>query len=103
MKTVDEMIAVMTAYKNGAEIESFSNNTYCWIESRSPVWNWEEEDYRIKEQKKTVTIEKWLIRREDNINNIWILEATKEHFNSICWDTYIKVKLLDSYEVEIDE
>ena len=49
MKTIDEMIAVMTAYKNGAKIESA--HTDCgpdeWEDTPKPFWNWFDCDYRI--------------------------------------------------------
>lgn len=52
MKTTKEMIEVMTAYKNGAEIEC-CNQFGVWQaydEGVSPTWNWSNCDYRIKEK-----------------------------------------------------
>lgn len=54
MKTIEEMIEVMTAFKNGAKIEclnyNFKNND--WQTVDNPSWNWDIVDFRIKEQKK---------------------------------------------------
>lgn len=51
-KTIDEMIAIMTTYKNGAEIESTFNddNSNSWHISTNPKWNWLDLDYRVKGQ-----------------------------------------------------
>lgn len=47
MKTLDEKIAVMTAYKNGARIEACANNTSIWLLSDEPTWDWYSCDYRV--------------------------------------------------------
>ena len=49
MKTIDEMIAVMTAYKNGQQIEYIvrRNLNDVWEITFSPKWNWGDFDYRI--------------------------------------------------------
>ena len=95
MKTIDEMIAVMTAYKNGAEIEmKISNFGDLWQLVLQPSWSWNDTDYRIKEQKKTITIEKVLFE------NGSIAEGTSEYIKSI--SKFSKnIKLLETYEVEL--
>ena len=57
-------------------------------------WNWDDLDYRIKEPKQKVTIEKWLCR--DCHGNFIVIETTgiDEYY-------YKKVKLIKSYEVEL--
>lgn len=62
------------------------------------VW---EQIEKPKEQKKTVTIEKWLIGKYNDANYLWVVEGTAEHFKDIEPDIYTKVKLLETYEVEI--
>ena len=50
MKTTKEMIAVMQAFENGAEIEC-ALNCYVnkkWDDTKNPKWDWYENDYRIK-------------------------------------------------------
>lgn len=91
MKTIEEMIQVMEYFKNGGEVE-FSQDNNNWHNLKEPQWNWSDYDYRIKEQKKTVTIEKWLCKSGDD--SYYIVETS--HI-----DGYEKVKLLDSYEVEL--
>lgn len=52
--TTKEMINVMTAYENGAEIE-YRNKSYAdskWERTHNPTWNWAMCAYRIKQQPK---------------------------------------------------
>ena len=95
MKTTKEMIEVMTAYDSGAEIERFYTGK--WEDIKVPCWDWDNIDYRIKEQKKTVTIEKWLVK--DN-KRAWTHETSS--IDSYLTDVAaIKVKLLKTYEIEL--
>lgn len=96
MKTTKEIIEIMNAYDNGAEIEIFMNDE--WKDAISPGWNWNHCDYRIKEQKTTITIEKWLVSYEDNMYQI--LTGNRDFFNKNI-HPQAKVKLLESYEVEL--
>lgn len=52
MKTTQEMIAVMQAYVNGKEIETFDGKV--WHHVNIPFWNWNDVDYRVKEKPKYV-------------------------------------------------
>ena len=90
MKTIQEQIEVMQHYANGGGVEIFSNNN--WVDAISPGWNWNHCDYRIKEQKKTVIIEKWLCK--DGDTSYYIVETSDI-------SGYEKVKLLNTYEVEL--
>ena len=50
MKTLEEKIAVMQAFKDGKEIE-FAPNCFTnkiWNYTRDPIWNWFENEYRVK-------------------------------------------------------
>ena len=47
MKTLDEQIAVMTAYKNGARVERRPKETTIWLHCNKPSWDWEHVDYRV--------------------------------------------------------
>ena len=97
-KTIQEQIEIMKHYeKFNDEIEqvyisSSSTVSEKWKLKSSFPFDWHNYDYRIKEQKKTITIEKWLCKNGDN--SYYTVET-----NDI--SGYEKVKLLDSYEVEI--
>ena len=95
MKTTKEMIEVMTAYENGAEIERFLEGR--WLDIKSPLWDWRRLDYRIKEQKKTVTIEKWLLEYKDKYQ---VFEGNKIYLDAN-YNAWNKIKLLDKYEVSL--
>lgn len=46
---------IMQAYKEGAEIEYFSEPLNQWLPAKSPTWNWETRDYRVKPLSKEVS------------------------------------------------
>ena len=58
MQTIDNMVAVMTAAKEGKTIQSRYHDDINagWVNTTSPLWNWAKFDYRVKpaEQHKTV-------------------------------------------------
>ncbi|MFA9240540.1 MAG: hypothetical protein ACEQSQ_11735 [Candidatus Paceibacteria bacterium] len=100
MKTIQEQIEVMQHYANGGEIEIFMNDE--WKYAISPGWNWNHCNYRIKEQKETITIEKWLCE----YNRCELLEGSKRFFileKAVPFEfgNGKKVKLLKTYEVEL--
>ena len=96
-----EMIKVMQHYEDGGDIE-FSDDNFETVLGESKkedeedlCWNWDEFDYRIKEQKQKVTIEKWLIK-DVNSGEYFIKEGEPKHL------LYAnKLKLIESYEVEL--
>ena len=90
-----EMIKVMTHYLNGGEVEfkrTIEDDTKWEKLLPVQVWNWERFNYRIKEQKQKVTIEKWLCR--DMFGDYVILEGSDIA-------THKKVKFIETYEVEL--
>ena len=96
-----EMIKIMTHYLNGGDIEYSSDNFETVLgESNKEdddaflCWDWDEFDYRIKEPKQKVTIEKWLFR--DKQGDFLVIEIS----NADNYKQYEKVKLIESYEVE---
>ena len=91
-RTIEEQIEVMQHFANGGEVEYFSNMYKGWTLVQKPFWDWHNIDYRIKEQKKIVTIEKWLCKSGDN--SYYIVETSDI-------SGYEKVKLLETYEVEL--
>ena len=99
-KDLKEQIEIMTHYLNGGEIECVEKGNDNWEIVTKPLWNFDDFEYRIKEQKQKVTIEKWLMKDASN-GEYFIYESSrvdlylKETFNSE------KVKLIESYEVEL--
>ena len=94
MKTIEEQIKVMQHFANGGVVEIYVV-TEGWIDSNKPGWDWTCSDYRIKEENKTVIIEKWLCKNKLHI--YYIVESSdidSFHKNE-------KVKLLETYKVEL--
>ena len=91
---LSEMIKVMQHYEDGGSIEVYKNDR--WTIGVNPIWDWDTFDYRIKEQKQKVTIEKWLM--QSTIDKEYRIIETS------LVDTVVnfkKIKLIESYEVEL--
>ena len=59
MKTTKEMIEVMQAFERGEKIEvhySYDHKDY-WVSCGTPVWDWNNFDYRVKPKKSYVPFE----------------------------------------------
>ena len=95
--TLREKIEVMEAFERGEEIEVSYVKQAKWTDISNPDWSWGAYNYRIKPKKQTVTIEKWLYASGYNMA-YYTVEATKEYFDRYTKD---RVKLLDTYEVEL--
>ena len=98
-KDLKEQIEIMTHYLNGGLVDfraKIKGKNKEWLRVSSPTWNWVDYDYRIKEQKQKVTIEKWLIK-DVNSSEHRIIESS----NVDEYKRYEKVKLIESYEVEL--
>ena len=95
---LSEMIKVMQHYADGGGVECSSKGRGIWntLSNSDHYWNWQIMDYRIKEQKQKVTIEKWLMQNTKD-KEYRIIETSLVdkivHFK--------KVKLMESYEVEL--
>ena len=94
-KDLKEQIEIMTHYLNGGEIECVDKGNDNWEIVTKPLWNFDDFEYRIKETKQKVTIEKWLC--QNGQGNYAIIEST----NVNQYKSYEKVKLIESYEVEL--
>ena len=101
-KDLKEQIEIMTHYLNGGDVE-FSEDCFKTIlgeanneDDGGLCWDWDNYDYRIKEQKQKVTIEKWLIK-DVNSSEHRIIESS----NVDEYKRYEKVKLIESYEIEL--
>ena len=94
---LEEMIKVMENFKRDGEIEhreKWTNNE--WEKSTTPTWDWKTYEYRIIEPKQIITIEKWLCL--DNQGGFVVIETPNiEEYRYITE----KVKLIESYEVEL--
>ena len=89
-----EQIEIMTHYLNGGEVE-FKDSFIGWRIATTPMWDWEICDYRIKEEKKTVIIEKWLCKNKLHV--YYIVQSSDIN----CLYHSEKVKLLETYKVEL--
>ena len=98
-KDLKEQIQIMTHYLNGGDVEFYSDFNKRWEESSTPVWDQRSTDYRIKEQKKTVIIEKWLMKAGDK-KSFFITDGDKSFFENY-YTSNEKIKLLETYEVEL--
>ena len=96
-----EMIKVMQHYEKGGEVE-YSDDNFETILGRvnnkntnGLSWDWSSLQYRIKPEKQKVTIEKWLFR--DKQGDFLVIEIS----NADNYKQYEKVKLIETYEVEL--
>ena len=98
---LEEMIEIMTHYLNGGEVECSDDGfktVLCTANKKDDKdlgWDWEDFEYRIKEEKQKLTIEKWLFR--DKPGDFLVIEIS----NADNYKQYEKVKLLETYEVEL--
>ena len=93
-----EMIEVMQHFENGGVVQrcNFGSHNYSDITTEGYLFNFCDYKYRIKEQKQKVTIEKWLM--QSTIDEEYRIIETS------LVDTVVnfkKVKLIESYEVEL--
>ena len=94
MKTTKEMIEVMEHFCKGGEVECAEKGYADWDVATIPLWNWIDYDYRIKRQKQTITMEKWLMKRSDEYYVLTTNKISNYNLSS-------PVKLLETYEIEI--
>lgn len=66
---IDEMIAVLQAYKEGKAIEFRLRNSLVWCKCNLPVWDWLDYEYRVKPEPRYRPFES----AEE------VMEAIKEH------------------------
>lgn len=96
MKTTKEMIEVMQHFDNGGEIEyAYYLSENIWKSANCPNWDWSTTNYRIKTEKRLITIEKWLVR--SNEGEYRVVEASNIHMI----ENIVTIKLLDTYVIEI--
>ena len=91
-----EMIKVMTHYLNGGTVECVDKGNDNWEIVTNPLWNFDDFEYRIKEQKQKVTIEKWLM--QSTIDKEYRIIETSLVDKVV---NFKKVKLIKTYEIEL--
>lgn len=97
--TLREKIEVMQAFERGecVEVRTDKTKSGTWSVAIDPLWDWNNNDYRIKpEPKQVVVIEKWLCK--SIYNEYYIVEGCANQLRKYEGN---KRKLLDIYEVEI--
>lgn len=76
MKTLDEMIEVMQAFKNGQPIECKLLCQPNWQDTTDPRWNWRDFDYRIAVRKPsidwTAINDKYIYLAVDGDGTVWL-------------------------------
>ena len=90
-----EQIEIMTHYLNGGEIECVEKGNDNWEIVTKPLWNFDDFEYRIKESKPKVTIERWLC--QENQGEFIVMETS----NINRYEYHKKIKLLETYEIEL--
>lgn len=111
MYTNEEMIKIIKAFENGETIEVSTNNSK-WIETTKPTWNWEDNNYRIKEKEvdyswRLPTIEELttLINFEktnpacdfeDTRPNFYLSSTLNSSYTSFLWCIHFEYGKLDS-------
>lgn len=99
--TLREKIECMEAFERGEYVEVRTDKTVAgqWGVAVDPLWDWNNNDYRIKPKpKQVVSIEKWLCKSA--WDNYFIIEGEKAFFKTGRYDRR-QVKLLDTYDVEL--
>lgn len=89
----------MQAFERGkcVEVRTDKTKSGTWSVAIDPLWDWNNNDYRIKpEPKQVVVIEKWLCK--SIYNEYYIVEGCANQLRKYEGN---KRKLLDIYEVEI--
>ena len=95
--TLREKIQCMEAFERGEEIEVAYRGYDIWSSMSTPSWNFEDRNYRIKPKpKQVVVIEKWLCEYCGG----YVVVAGND-LNFMRNEMFKKVKLLDTYEVEL--
>lgn len=99
-KDLKEQIEIMTHYLNGGEVECVEKGNDNWEIVTNPLWNWGDFEYRIKEPKQKVTIEKWLLKHIDSGEH-FIMESSDVDLTFKYSPKWRKLKLIETYEVEL--
>ena len=91
-----EMIKVMQHFADCGEVECVEKGNDNWEIVTKPLWNFDDFEYRIKEPKQKVTIEKWLM--QSTIDKEYRIIETSLVDKVV---NFKKVKLIETCEVEL--
>ena len=96
--TLREKIQCMQAFERGEYVEVRTDKTKSgtWSVAVDPLWDWNNNDYRIKPKQKKVVVEKWLC---EYCGGYVVVEGNDLNFMRN--EMFKQVKLLDTYEVEL--
>ena len=104
---LSEMIKVMQHFDNGGAVEYSGDNFETILgkanNKKNPnglSWDWLALKYRIKEQKQKVVISKWLIQ-DVSSGEYFIIESSDVDLTVIKFTKWKKIKLIETYEVEL--
>lgn len=95
-----EMIKVMEWSDGGGTVECADRDCSNWEIVDTPLWNWDDFDYRIAHSKQKVTIEKWLLKDVDS-GEYFIMESSDVDLTLKDFPKWRKLKLIETYEVEL--
>ena len=97
--TLREKIETMEAFERGEYVEVRTDKTKSgtWSVAVDPIWDWNNNDYRIKPKpKQVVVLETWLCSYG---REYYMCEATAGYIKEF---KHTRIKLLSTREVEID-
>lgn len=67
--TIDEMIEVLQAYKEGKKIEMFVKTRGEWVEVKKPLWNFFDCVYRVKKNPTRLDVANEIFEKTFGIKN----------------------------------
>ena len=89
-KRLQDAIDVMTAYRDGADIERLPHSEMEWHYNPDPGWNWTNAQYRIKPKPREFTLE---ATEDDDVFTAYKLNGKRTNFkHASCFDSNIKVR-----------
>ena len=105
MTTLDEKIKIMQAYKDGKTIEYKEGREKKWKTTTTPVWDWYNWDYRIKEEpKKKVKLYQVLLEYVNNYHiSLQFFKTEQEAIYYYDGSGFIVIKLLPHTMIEVEE
>ena len=88
--------------QNGGDVEYVVKGKayYNWDIVENPIWDWHNFEYRIKERKVKVTIEKWLIKDIDS-GEYFTMESSDVDLTLKDFPSWWRVKLLETNVIDL--
>lgn len=91
-KSIDEMIKVMQAYREGKTIEFITPGINDeWEENKNPLWNWDNFDYRVKPEPRCVPYDsvfevdrsKWVKDKDDSRDVLYMIDSIDVDYKEV--------------------